>query len=183
MDLAFENPHLLELLELMNGQKMEELDCALQTDAVQIKLWENLSIETMGPAIYRKYLMPVYRRMFDKMQGTDKKLQVHYDGKLRLIADDIKALAFDGIDSLTQAPEGDLSIAEAREKWPDKFLWLHPNLGWFSQPLDCLTKDILQMVKEAGSRRYCVMISEEVPPNWKTAVPVVLKALAQIDRL
>jgi len=177
IDLALENPHLFELMECMNGLKMQELVCALKTDAVQIKLWENLSIETMGPIIYRKHLIPFYRRILDALRGTNKKLQVHYDGKLRLITEDIQALAFDGIDSLTPAPEGDLSIAEAREKWPDKFLWMHPSLGWFSQPLDLLATNIRRMAREAGPRRYCLMISEEVPPNWETAVPFVLETL------
>jgi len=181
LDLALESEPLFELIELMNGLKLEELACALQTDAVQIKLWENLSIETMGPVVYRKHLVPLYRQMFNLMQGTGKKIQVHYDGKLRLIADDIRALAFDGLDSLTPAPEGDISIAEARTNWPDKFLWMHPNLGWFSQPQDQLAVKIRQMAKDAGPRRYCLMISEEVPPNWETTVPVVLGALKQID--
>lgn len=179
MDLALETPQLLELMEFMNELKMSELACALQTDAVQIKLWENLSIESMGPTAYRKHLVPLYTRMLEKMCRTNKKLQVHYDGKLKLIADDIKALVFDGIDSLTLSPEGDMSIAEARSNWPDKFLWVHPNLGWFNQPLDCLAGKIRQMAKEAGPRRYCLMISEEVPPNWETTVPIVLETLKQ----
>jgi hypothetical protein len=57
---------------------------------------------------------------------------------------------------------------------------MHPNLGWFSQPIDVLTGKIRQMTKEAGPSRYCMMISEEVPPNWETTVPVVLENLKQI---
>lgn len=72
IDLALENTLLFELIELMNGLKLEELTCALKTDAMQIKLWENLSIETMGPAVYRRHLVPLYRAMFSRMQGSGK---------------------------------------------------------------------------------------------------------------
>ena len=58
--------------------------------------------------------MPLYRKILEILDSADKRLLVHYDGKLRLIADDIAALGIDGIDSLTPPPEGDMTVAEAR---------------------------------------------------------------------
>ena len=180
VDLALENPDLLELIELMNGLKLQELDCALRTKATQIKLWENLSIATMGPGLYRKFLVPVYQRILERMRGSGKRLQVHYDGQLRLIADDIRDLDFDGIDSLTQAPEGDMTIADARRLWPDKFLWMHPNLEWYSGSMEILESRIRKMAADAAPGRYCLMISEEVPSTWAVSVPVVLRTLREL---
>ena len=179
-DVADQRPELLELLTLMTDLKLQEFRAALQTPARHLKLWENLSIETMGPDWYRDYLVPVYHQIFAILAGSDKQLQVHYDGKLRIIADQIKDLPFDGLDSVTPPPEGDLTVAEARAYWPDKFLWLHPTLTWYSLPPNELVANVLQMVREAGPSRYCLMISEEVPPNWETAVPAVLEALAAL---
>ena len=90
IDIADQLPELLDLLELMTDVKLREFRIALGSPARQIKLWENLSIETMGPRMYRRYLVPVYHQIFDILEGTDKRLQVHYDGKLRVIADDIR---------------------------------------------------------------------------------------------
>lgn len=169
---------LFDLLELMNELKLRELREALKTPTRYIKLWENLTIETMGPHCYRKHLVPVYNRLFDVLKGSKKKLLVHYDGKLKLIAADIRALPFDGIDSLTPPPEGDMSVRECRECWPDKFLWLHPNLGWFRLTEPNLLANVRRMVAEATPGRYCLMISEEVPPDWERKVPAVLDMLA-----
>jgi len=36
------------------------------------------------------------------------------------------------------------------------------------------------MVRDAGPTRLCLMISEEVPPDWQRTVPLVLETL---DRL
>ena len=115
--------------------------------------------------------------------ATDKRLQVHYDGKLRVIADDIRDLPFDGLDSFTPPPEGDMTAAEARQQWPDKFLWLHPTLDWYSRPPDELAHNIRGMAAAAGrlAGRYCLMISEEVPPNWETTVPLILKTLDELN--
>jgi hypothetical protein len=108
---------------------------------------------------------------------------VHYDGRLRVIARDICELPFDGLDSLTPPPEGDLTTAEARALWPDKFLWCHPTLNWYSLPLAELAHRVQQMARDAGPTRYCLMISEETPPAWETTIPCVLRALAQQERV
>jgi hypothetical protein len=127
--------------------------------------------------LYRKYLVPLYHQIFAILQSSNKKLQVHYDGKLRVIAEDIQRLPFDGLDSVTPPPEGDLSTAEARQWWPDKFLWLHPTLTWYDLPLENLLENVRQMIKAAGPNRFCLMISEELPPNWQVAVPRILEML------
>ena len=176
LDLADEIPELMDLLELLNELTLNKLREAVKTPARYIKLWENLAIETIGIRHYRRHIVPTYRRIFEILSAAGKRLLVHYDGKLRIIADDIAELDFD-IDSLTPPPEGDMSVAEARARWPDKFLWLHPPLGWFHEPGSVLAERIHQMAVAAGPRRYCQMISEDVPPGWEEQVPVVLEAL------
>ena len=65
------------------------------------------------------------------------------------------------------------------QQWPDKFLWLHPTLDWYSLPPEELASNIRAMVVAAGrpARRYCMMVSEEVPPNWEATVPLMLETL------
>ena len=177
LDLADEAPELMELLELLTDLTLRKLREAVQTPARFIKLWENLTIEMLGPSNYRRWLVPLYRRILDILRAANKRLLVHYDGKLRAITPDIAALDFD-IDSFTPPPEGDLSVVEARAAWPEKFLWLHPSLGWFREPRPTLLEHIRHMVRDAGPRRFCLMISEDVPENWQEQVPAVLDALA-----
>lgn len=178
VDLAERLSPLFVLIEQMNAIKLAEFRLARDSAAEHLKLWENLSIETMGPHHYRRQLVPLYRQIFDVLEGAGKRLQVHYDGKLRVIAPDIRELPFDGLDSLTPPPEGDLATAEARRLWPDKFLWCHPSLTWYSLPEEELAHRVREMAAAAGPARYCVMISEDVPPAWETTVPRVLAALA-----
>ena len=169
----------MELLELMSEQLLDDMRLAAYGPAQHIKLWENLSIETMGPACFRRHLTPMYRRIFDILKPAGKRLHVHFDGKLRCIADQIAGLDFDGIDSFSQAPEGDMTVAEARACWPDNFLWVQANLGWYMQPEEQLVAQVQQAVRDAGPRRYCLMISEDVPPDCMRTALVVLRALAR----
>ncbi len=177
LDLADEVPELMELLELLSELTLAKFREAVKTPARYIKLWENLAIETIGVRHYRQRIVPMYRRILEILSAAGKRLLVHYDGKLRPIVGDIAALAMD-IDSLTPPPEGDMSITDARAAWPDKFLWLHPPLGWFHEPPTVLAQRIGQMVRDAGPCRYCLMISEDVPRRCEEQIPAVLKTLS-----
>ena len=179
--LADEEPALLELLEVMNGLKLDELACVARSKARFVKLWENIGIDAVGPRVYRKHIVPVYEGINAALRGTGKKLMVHYDGKIRLIAEDIARLGFD-LDSLTPEPEGDVEPAEARRLWPESFFWLHPSLTWFSLMKDELAARIRKMASDVGPRRYCFELSEGIPPNWKEGVPAVLEELASWNR-
>jgi len=181
VDLALQQPELLELLELMDDRTVEKFRCVLPAEATHIKLWENLSIETMGPKHFCERLVPVYRKIFALLDGSGKRLQVHYDGKLQAIAGEISGLPFDGLDSFTGPPEGDLSPAEARELWPDLFLWFHPNLGWYALPEAQLEQRIAAALHDLGPRRYCLLISEEVAPQWRRGIPRILEILSRLD--
>jgi len=177
LDLAMGVNELFELVEMMDNLLCREIELIAKMPVRHIKLWENLSIETMGPCVYRQYLMPIYRRIIDILNQSGQKLHVHYDGKLRLIADEIARLGFYGLDSLTPPPEGDVSVAEARSLWPDKFFWLHPPLGWYQLPEKSLLANVYQMIADAGPRRFCLMISEDVPSEWERTVPLLLETL------
>ena len=89
LDLADEAPELMDLLELLTELTLDKLREAVKTPAHYIKLWENLAIEMIGPRHYRRHIVPVYRHMFDILGPAGKRLLVHYDGKLKVIADDI----------------------------------------------------------------------------------------------
>jgi hypothetical protein len=174
IDLADEDPALMELMELMTDLMLQQFREAVKTSAQYIKLWENLSIDTIGRRHYQNRLMPMYRKIFEILEPAGKRLLVHYDGRLKLIRDDIASLAIDGIDSFTPPPEGDMSVAEARALWPDKFLWMHPPLGWHRESPEVLRERIRQMVADAGPNRFCLMISEDVPAQWEQTVPLIL---------
>ena len=177
--LADGEPALLDLLDLMNGLKLQEFARVARSKAMLIKLWENIGVDAVGPHAYRKHIVPVYERINAILEGTGKRLMVHYDGKIRPIADDIARLRFD-IDSLTPPPEGDMDPAEARALWPGSFLWLHPSLTFFELPEAQVAARIREMAAAAGPRLFCFEISEGVPPNWRQGIPLVLKTLASL---
>ena len=144
LDLAYELPEMFELMDMMTEIKIEEFRQAVKTPASQIKLWENLSIDTLGPVQYRRHMIPLYKQIIEITSNAGKRLQVHYDGRLKMISEDIASLDFDGIDSFTEAPEGDMSVCEARKLWPDKFIWQNVNLNWYEMPFHELKGNLIR---------------------------------------
>lgn len=180
MDMADQVPELMELLELMTELKLRQVREAVKTPAKYIKLWDNMSIETIGLKVYNQHMVPLYRQVLEILASAGKRLLVHYDGKTRLVAQQIACLDFD-LDSLTPPPEGDMPIAQARAAWPHKFFWINPPLGWY-RDRRTLVERIREMVRDAGPRRFCLMISEDVPPDWQQTVPLVLETLKPFSR-
>jgi len=174
--LADQEPALRELLELMNALKLTEFASVAKSRARWIKLWENLGVDAVGPVAYRQHIVPVYEAICRALRGTGTRLMVHYDGRIRLASDDIARLRLD-IDSLTPPPEGDMLVGEARELWPESFLWLHPSLTLFERPPEEIGRRICEMARAAGPRLFCFEISEGIPPRWREGFPAVLRAL------
>ena len=133
LDLADEVLELMELLELLTELTLNKFREAVKTPARYIKLWENLTIEMIGVPP----LSPAHRAAVSADPRHPRPAAsgcwCTTTASCASSPTTSPALAFD-IDSLTPPPEGDLSVAEARALWPDKFLWLHPPLGWFREP-------------------------------------------------
>jgi len=180
--LADKESGLFDLLELMNQLKLDEFSYVADSKAEFVKLWENIGINAVGPQVYRKYITPMYERIIEMLSKKNKKLIVHYDGQIRLIAEDIARLGFD-LDSLTPPPEGDMQPDEARWLWPKTFFWLHPSLTWFSLPEEEFAYRIRSMASAVGPYRYCFELSEGIPENWRKGIPEVLQVLSDLDSL
>ena len=115
----------MDLLELLTELTLRKLREAIKTPAHYIKLWENLAIEMIGPRHYRRQIAPMYRQILDILSPAGKRLIVHYDGKLRMIADDIAQLDLN-IDSLTPAPEGQ-GLQDGTKQFSQRILLANPS--------------------------------------------------------
>ena len=144
-----------------------------------ISLLENLTADQVGPRRYKVYHMPFYEKLLGILNAQDKKVYAHLDGKLQSLAGLVGQTGFDGIDSLTETPEGDMRIAGARAMWPDKCLWVNINVSLYSLTPDELSEIVRRMAREGApdGRKLVFEVSEDMPANWTESIPVVLEAL------
>ena len=143
---------------------------------------ENFTADTIGPRRYGQLLLPVYEECFPMLQSAGKIVGVHYDGHLASCRDLIAHAPIDLIESLTPPPEGDMSLAEARQAWPDKLFWSNINIACYGLPPDELKTLIMERVAQGtlDGSKLAFEVSEQLPANWVDSMRVVLETLHEL---
>jgi hypothetical protein len=117
-----------------------------------------------GPPLFRKYQSPYYGAICDILLPAGKLPCCHMDGMLRQIADAIAETPLPVMEAFTPPPDGNLSVREARERWPQKALWLNfPSSVHMREPLE-VERVTRELVSEAGDGSgLLVGITENMP--------------------
>jgi hypothetical protein len=175
-DLEAEMRELYTAL-LVNFRRAVELTAAGPGRFVSVL--ENFTAESLGPKRYEEFLLPVYQELFPVLQNAGKIVGTHYDGQLASCKHLIAAAPIDLIESFTPPPEGDMTLAEARQLWPDKLLWSNINVDCYYLPPQQLRELVLNRIAEGApdGKRLAFEVSEQYPNNWKESMSVVLDAL------
>lgn len=180
MDVALEVPELFELYEAQRKLFLEETRLIAAGPGRFVKWFENLTIAMIGPRRYTDLLVSVYDQAVPLLEKAGKRVMVHYDGALRCIADRIAKAPFHMVESLTEAPEGDMDYRECRTAWPDKVLYANINVGLYQRPEAELRRAVAEKRERAGKRAFAFEISEDLPRGWERSIPVVLETLEEI---
>lgn len=180
LDLALGVDELFALYEAEKKLFIEETRLLAAGPGRFVKWFENLTISMIGARRYRELLCNVYDETVPLLEAGGKRVMVHYDGALRCIADAIAASPVHMIESLTEAPEGDLTYAECRAAWPEKVLWGNLNVDLYYGPEGALRQAVADKRERAGKRGFAFEISEDLPRGWERTVPIVLQTLEEL---
>ena len=179
-DVATEVPELGDLYDALENRFLQQQRLIAAGPGRYVAWFENLTIGMLGPRRYGDLLVPVYEKAVPILTAGDKRVMVHYDGRLKVIADQIAAAPYAIIDSLTEPPEGDMSYDECRRLWPDLVFWANVNVGLYDRPAEELRAAIVAKRERAGKRGLAFEISEDLPATWEESVPVVLQTLEEL---
>ena len=180
LDVALEVEEFFELYEA-ERKLFLEMNRAIADGPGRFVKWnENVTISMLGPKRYAGLLTPVYNEAVPVLETAGKRVMVHYDGELKAIADQMAHAPFHIVESLTEPPEGNMTLDECRAAWPDKSFWANINVGLYSLPQDELCEAMIAMRERAGKKALAFEVSEDVPENWQESMPVVLQALQEL---
>jgi len=180
LDVALEVEELFDLYEAQKKLFLEEVRLIAAGPGRFVKWFENLTIRMLGPRRYADLLVPVYNEAVPLLEAAGKRVMVHYDGALSIIADQIAKAPFHMIESLTEPPESDMMYDECRAAWPGKVFWGNINVGLYYRSEVKLREAVIAKRERAGKKALAFEISEDLPENWEESVPVVLQALQEI---
>ncbi|MCL2700815.1 MAG: hypothetical protein FWE88_03880 [Phycisphaerae bacterium] len=178
----YECPDAMRLLyDVLLKNFRRQVEIAAGAPGPYVEVLENFTSETMGPGRFAEFTLPVYRELFPQLHAAGKIVGVHYDGKLDSCKDLIAEAPVDLIESLTEPPEGDMTLAQCRAAWPTKLFWVNLNLSDYDRDDASLRRRVLEAVAAGGvnGRQLAIEISEDVPPQWREKIPVILLALEE----
>jgi hypothetical protein len=118
----------------------------------------------VGLERFNRYCIPRYNEAAALLHEKGKRLGVHMDGNLRLLKESIAESDIDFIEAFTPSPMFDLSVAEAREAWPDKVLWINYTSCFHVAGPEAIRAHTLELLRQAyPGDRFLISITEDVP--------------------
>jgi len=139
----------------------------------------NVTPEIIGLETFEKYYVPHYNEAAENMHKRGKLIGCHFDANCKLIAKAIAATALDYIEAFTPAPDTDMTLAEARQAWPNKVLWLNFPSSVHLRPDAAVEQTACQLLAEAGRPDGLIMgITEDIPPaRWQASCRAIMDGL------
>jgi uroporphyrinogen-III decarboxylase len=81
---------------------------------------ENVHAGTLSPDLFLKYHLPACQRRCERLHAAGKFVVSHWDGDTKPLLKYAKETGLDGIEAITPAPQGDVTIQEIHEALGDK---------------------------------------------------------------
>ena len=121
-------------------------------------------------SLFEDYMEEYYCRRLRQLHGADKYAIVHLDGMVRGLLPKLAACGFDGVESITPAPVGDVEIEDLRAVAANENTILWGGIPgamfctpWTEEEIREQTRRVLDALWESG--RLVVGSADQVPPN------------------
>jgi hypothetical protein len=142
---------------------------------------ENLASEVVGEGFFRRFNMPYYRQIVERLHAAGKKVAIHIDGGLKPCLGLLSACGFDIAEAVTPAPVGDVAVEELRKlAGPGIILWGGLPGGIFSRNYgeEFFEEYVLNVLRHADGR-FVLGVADQVPPD---AVPARIRRVRELVR-
>ena len=141
----------------------------------------NVAADMVGPKLFRKYYLPYMNRFADLAHEEGKLSGSHLDANIGFMKDLIAEARFDIVEAFTPAPTCDMTVAEARQAWPDKVLWINFTSSSHIESPETIRQETLKILREAApGDRFLIGITEDVPEDaWRTSYSVISRTILQ----
>lgn len=137
---------------------------ALKLPCRIFNLGDHATNEFTPPPILKKYMIPRWKRVAKRLHSEGRFVHTHWDGNSRLMLPFLRETHLDGVEALTPAPMGDMSLEEIKKAVQDKMVVLDllPAIDFLSyRPL----KEVLEFTRrviDIFAPRLILGISDEI---------------------
>ncbi len=114
--MLYTNPQPVErFFEALEENHSRLIDVINTCPIEIINFGENVHAGTLSPPLFEKYHLPACQRRCEKLHAAGKFVTSHWDGDTAPLLRYARDTGLDGIEAITPRPQGDVTLAEARE--------------------------------------------------------------------
>ena len=123
--LLHDHPDAVEAyLEACDRRDHRLIDAALQLPCRIFNLGDHATNEFTPPPILKRYLMPRWQWIGKRLGDAGRFVHTHWDGHSRLMLPYLKETGLHGVEALTPAPMGDMTLEEIKQAVGDQLVCL-----------------------------------------------------------
>ena len=175
---ADETEDFEDCLTCIEEAQMPVFDVIAGSGAPIIEFPENLSSELSG-GFFRRYHIPYYKKVIDKLHKAGKVVGIHIDGTLQPCLGMLHEAGFDIAEAVTPDPCGDVKLEELRAvAGDDIFIWGGlPGAMFTSTFSDEQFADHINRLLALKDPKMILGVADQVPPD---AVPERIREVSRI---
>lgn len=184
VEWAERRDEILTLYELMVEKHRQIYPLVARSPASHANYGGNEVPEVMGVERFAQYCVPLYEEAAEELHRYGVLLGSHLDGNNRAWAHLVAASPLDYVEAFTPPPNGDLSVREALERWPGKFLWINFPSAVHLEPESRIEEVTCELIEQAApGNRFIIGITEDIPADrWQGNLLAISRAIEAAGR-
>jgi len=176
---------ILDLYDAMVEKQREVYPIVARSPASHANYGGNEVPEVMGLERFEEYCVPLYDEAAAELHRHGVLLGSHLDGNNRAWAHAVAASDLDYVEAFTPPPDCDLSVREALDLWPGKFLWINFPSSIHLEPISRIEEVTRELIQQAApGDRFIIGITEDIPQDrWQGNMLAISRAIDQCGKL
>ncbi len=140
------------------------IDAALQLPCRVFNLGDHATNEFTPPPILKKYLLPRWQHISERLHAAGRFVHTHWDGNSATILPYLQESGLDGVEALTPAPMADMTLQQIKDAVKDNMVCLDllPAIHFLSHFSLQETVDFARQVIDMFAPRLILGVSDEI---------------------
>jgi len=163
--LLHDHPAEVEaFLEACDRRDEREVAAALELPCRIFNLGDHATNEFTPPPILKRYMIPRWRRIAERLHAAGRFVHTHWDGNSRLMLPYLQETGLDGVEALTPAPMGDMTLGQIKQAVGDRMVTLDllPAIDFLPSRKTADLLDFARRVIDMFAPRLILGISDEI---------------------
>jgi hypothetical protein len=175
---------ILKLYDAIVANRRKIYPIVAQSPLLHANYGGNVTPEIIGLETFKKYYVQHYNEAAEIMHKHGKLIGCHFDANCKLLSKAIAATDLDYIEAFTPAPDTDMTLAEARQAWPNKVIWLNFPSSVHLRPDADVETTAIDLLNQAGNINGLIMgITEDIPAErWQNSCRAIMNGLERHAR-